>query len=415
LLATASGGTPNLPVVNSFSSTAAALTIPNNDCTSGATIPITVSGVINPLVGTTTVSICTNLNLRGIADLRLRLCAPGGNPCINLVPSANGLGGNNMTNTCFSDASSTDINAGAAPYTGSFNPFGATTLSSLNGSSTNGTWTLTATDCGNGGAAGTFSNWSINFNSPPALGAYSYSWSPASGLSSTTSQNPTFSPSGLPISTVIKTVVATDANGCTSTASATMNIVDCSLLSIEPTLKLLNFTGNKVSDKNLLQWVVINDTESSLYVLERSSDGINFQAIGSIPSEMVNYEHRYEFQDNNPGNGTKYYRIKTLGFENNHEYSKIIALNHENISSDAVSIYPIPAEDKLNVMLTTKSNGNLRYEIKNTLGQKVAEGNTSINNGSNLIEIDINKLTPASYLLNLYFDGASLQRKIIKE
>ena len=415
LLATASGGTPNTPTVNSFSSTTAAQTIPNNNCASGASIPITVTGVANPLVGTTTVSICVNLNLRGIADLRLRLCAPGGSPCIDLVTPASGLGGNNMTNTCFSDASTTDISAGAAPFTGTFNALGSTLFSSLNGSATNGIWTLTATDCGTGGTAGTFSNWTINFNTPPPSGAYSFSWSPASGLSSTSSQSPTFSSAGLPVSTVVKTVVATDANGCTSTASVTMNIVDCSLLSIEQTLKLLNFTGHEVSNQNLLQWTVISDTETSLYAIEKSNDGITFEQITTVPSRMFNNESKYEFFDKDPGIGIKYYRIKIIGFNNNFEYSKTIALSHENDLNDGVNVYPIPSKGKVYIQLLSKITGQLRFEIVNSIGQKVSEGYRAVTNGNNNVEIDLSTLVPAAYIPNIYIDGIKIQRKILKE
>lgn len=53
-----------------------------------------------------------------------------------------------------------------------------------------------------------------------ASGAVSYSWSPSTGLSSTTIANPTASPGA----TTTYTVVGTDANGCTSSSSVTVNV-----------------------------------------------------------------------------------------------------------------------------------------------------------------------------------------------
>ncbi|MBK7965082.1 MAG: T9SS type A sorting domain-containing protein [Bacteroidetes bacterium] len=53
-----------------------------------------------------------------------------------------------------------------------------------------------------------------------ASGAPSFAWSPASGLSATTGDNVTANPS----STVTYTVIGTDANGCTSTATAAITV-----------------------------------------------------------------------------------------------------------------------------------------------------------------------------------------------
>ncbi len=59
--------------------------------------------------------------------------------------------------------------------------------------------------------------------SPTATGGtapLSYSWSPATGLSSTTSANPVASP----LSTTTYTVTVTDSAGCTATRSVTISI-----------------------------------------------------------------------------------------------------------------------------------------------------------------------------------------------
>ncbi|MBK8363127.1 MAG: hypothetical protein IPL24_05410 [Bacteroidetes bacterium] len=57
----------------------------------------------------------------------------------------------------------------------------------------------------------------------PAVPSFTYSWSPATDLSSTTIANPVAGPLTGP-ATVTYTVTVTEAGGCTSTATATINV-----------------------------------------------------------------------------------------------------------------------------------------------------------------------------------------------
>ncbi|OFY82870.1 MAG: hypothetical protein A3F72_01930 [Bacteroidetes bacterium RIFCSPLOWO2_12_FULL_35_15] len=240
LNAVASGGTPNPPTIttNSFSSAAGPFNIPNNDCTTGVSIPISVTGVSNPTVGTTTVSVCVNINHNQLGNVSLILCAPGGSPCITLVPDPPGNGGppggSNYTNTCFTGTATTDIASGAAPYTGSFNPYGTVSMTDLNGASTNGTWTLSVLDC-NGGSSGTAGQWTINFSTPVASNPYTFSWSPTIGLSSPALDNTSFFTSSFSApATVTETVTVTDANGCIGTSSVNIDIITTPLTDAGP-------------------------------------------------------------------------------------------------------------------------------------------------------------------------------------
>ena len=63
-----------------------------------------------------------------------------------------------------------------------------------------------------------------------ASGGESYSWSPATGLNSTTGASVTASPT----STTIYTVTATDANSCTASATCTVNVVQPQAINVVP-------------------------------------------------------------------------------------------------------------------------------------------------------------------------------------
>lgn len=232
--ASGAGGTP-FPASNvatTFnSSSSASITdgsaggFPGN-CGTAATIPIAVSGITSTNIGgSVTVTICLNISHPKTSDIdQIILCAPGGSPCITLVANGTLANGVNMTSTCFSDASATDISLGTAPYSGTFNPQGSVAMTDLNGASTNGTWTLSVQDCKNNNV-GTFDSWSISISEPVVTNPYTYSWTSASGISDPDSSTTYYSSFGVSgPTTITKTVTVTDYKGCTGTTTVSTYI-----------------------------------------------------------------------------------------------------------------------------------------------------------------------------------------------
>ena len=76
------------------------------------------------------------------SDLVVVLVSPSGAQ-VHLVNNE-GRSGRNFINTTFDDAASVSISAGAAPFTGSFQP--ETALSAINGTNPNGNWMLIVAD-----------------------------------------------------------------------------------------------------------------------------------------------------------------------------------------------------------------------------------------------------------------------------
>jgi len=93
------------------------------------------------------------------ADLDVFLVAPDGRR-IELFQDVGG-GGDNFTQTVLNDEAATTISAGAAPFTGSFQPVG--NLGDLDGMSITGTWLLEITDDA-GGDVGSLNEWALNID-----------------------------------------------------------------------------------------------------------------------------------------------------------------------------------------------------------------------------------------------------------
>ena len=126
--------------------------------------PITVTGVGNINGNYGLASVCLNITHTWDSDLEIILKAPDGT--IVQLSVQNGGSGDNYTNTCFSASAVNPINAGAAPFTGSYLPQGY--LGNVNnGQNANGIWQLCIQDITTNDF-GSLQNWSLNFNNTPA-------------------------------------------------------------------------------------------------------------------------------------------------------------------------------------------------------------------------------------------------------
>lgn len=104
-------------------------------------------------------NVTLNISHTFAADVEINLVSPTGTTLA--LSTGNGGTGANYTNTVFRDGGG-DITAGAAPFTGEFQPQGGTFASAFDGETVTGVWTLTVCD-GDPLDDGTLDSWSIGF------------------------------------------------------------------------------------------------------------------------------------------------------------------------------------------------------------------------------------------------------------
>ncbi len=131
---------------------------------------------------------------------------------------------------------------------------------------------------------------------------YSYSWISAPAGFSASTINATANPT----SATTYTMTATRCDGCPMASS--IAVIDCSTLPVG----LLEFKGEKKTQGNYLYWVTENEVDLDYYILERSTDGINWDLVTTMepnqnPSEM---KHYYQVRDlSYKPNSINYYRL----------------------------------------------------------------------------------------------------------
>ena len=97
----------------------------------------------------------------------------------------------------------------------------------------------------------------------------------------------------------------------------------------------------------MLTWKVAGEKINTQYVVERSADGIHFNAIGTVNGTGL---HTYTYNDPGLQRGNRYYRVKEMNAGRSY-YSHIIAVLMGS-STGQLQIAPNPVRD-----------GNLRFSF----------------------------------------------------
>jgi hypothetical protein len=133
-------------------------------------------------------------------------------------------------------------------------------------------------------------------------------------------------------------------------------------------------TDFKVAEKGssvALSWTTATEINSSHFVVERSTDGKDWVAIGTIQAAgSISVEQNYSFTDAAPADGTNYYRLRIVDIDNSYKLSLIKTASFK--ATDLVIVTgPNPARSFLNINVSTPGNQPYRLRLVNRSGQIV--------------------------------------------
>jgi hypothetical protein len=169
------------------------------------------------------------------------------------------------------------------------------------------------------------------------------------------------------------------------------------------------FTATKNNATALLQWTTVTETNTSAFILERSTDGLNYTAIGSLPaSGNTTTINKYQYTDKQMAPGVNYYRIKTVDTDGKYLLSPVRTLNYSD-NDFTISLLPNPVT-KGTVFINTSVNCN-RIEVRDAIGQLVK----TVNVKGTYNPLTVNGLKKGMYFIKVATDSGSKIEKLFVE
>jgi hypothetical protein len=215
---------------------------------------------------------------------------------------------------------------------------------------------------------------------------------------------------------------STIANNVATQGANRFSIIIGSGLSALP-VKLINFTAARNGNNAKLSWSTASEINSKLFVVERSLDASTFEEIGVVGAKgNSSVLASYNFNDFTPVLGANnYYRLKAVDKDGKFEYSNIQIVsfdeNTEKNISIATNVYPMPADDHVNLTIGQDVSGDITYTVYDVAGNVVSEAVNMPVQANGELRINLNpSLIGGFYIIELTDDFGNTQRiKFVKK
>ncbi len=132
---------------------------------------------------------------------------------------------------------------------------------------------------------------------------------------------------------------------------------------------LTSFTATKENKSVVLNWNTTSETSMEHYEAERSSNGVNFYSLATIPCRNMQAVS-YSYVDKSPASGINYYRLKMEGNAGYLKYSPVVSVHFDKHAS--ISLSPCPWTKGSDLFINNPQKETLRIQFYNASGQMIS-------------------------------------------
>lgn len=188
-------------------------------------------------------------------------------------------------------------------------------------------------------------------------------------------------------------------------------VIGCQILPVTD-LVLQAQPGAGVVD---LSWTTSSERNSSHFIIERSTDGAHFQAIGQ--ADAVGYSMNttlYQSVDRDPKLGLNYYRLQQVDEDGTSTLSNVVSVLFQPRTT-TIMVVPNPARHSAELLLSEAYDGDLHVRITDGSGRTV--GSFLAPAGMQRMDLPIAHLEAGSYTVQLITpkDGSFARTRFVKQ
>jgi hypothetical protein len=171
---------------------------------------------------------------------------------------------------------------------------------------------------------------------------------------------------------------------------------------------LISYTAKAQNNNALLNWKTASEINNSHFVIERSTDGKNFNQIAIVNAKSAQGAD-YTYTDYNTTSGTNYYRLLQVDLDGKTTDLGVKSVKF-NLQEVAINAYPNPATDFVNLSFDP---GVFDTAILVDVNGKVLS-TLKIASVQNIARIDLSNVNSGTYLVQLIGANAKTVKKVIK-
>lgn len=181
-------------------------------------------------------------------------------------------------------------------------------------------------------------------------------------------------------------------------------------------LKLLRFGGDVVGNSVRLNWSTAQETNTSHFEIQRSTDGRNFQTVGKVTAaknSAVKKDYTYDDLNALANGGKVFYQLKTVDADGKFTHSKILPFTKG--SESKLLTYPNPVRDELTVTASTGNRKQLSLLVFDASGKQVYSQKLASLQGSNVYPVPVGSFAKGTYYVKLITDGGVETSRFVKD
>lgn len=158
-------------------------------------------------------------------------------------------------------------------------------------------------------------------------------------------------------------------------------------------IQLINFDA-KINSKRMVDiyWSTASEKNNDFFTIERSQNGEEFEEIQIIKGAVdTDVKNDYHVVDENPLNGTSYYRLKQTDIDGKVSYSSFASIDFYKSQKFDFKLFPNPSPEQSNPQLSFvgSADGKVFVTIRDISGKIMSEKDLALDaDGKALVELN---------------------------
>ncbi len=165
----------------------------------------------------------------------------------------------------------------------------------------------------------------------------------------------------------------------------------------------INFSGVRQANRNKLAWSTATEMNNTGFDIQSSTDGVNFTKIGFVSTKAIagnsNAVLQYDYIDAREV-GTTYYRLRQVDLDGKYSFSTVVLIKAGATTKFIIeNIYPNPVKISTTLWIASPIKDKSTIVIADELGKIYSTQQTSLEKGSNAIQLNVQTLAPGNYFI----------------